>query len=98
MLKYTLYAVFILVIAIIGFIFLSRNEAEIAIDFFLGQPVSFGVGAWVLLSFIIGCGVAWLIVLPSSFASKIMNKKQGRKLKSQQEEILRLKGESTKGN
>jgi uncharacterized membrane protein YciS (DUF1049 family) len=97
-LKFTLYAVFILVIAIIGFIFSSRNEAEIAIDFFLGQPISLGGGMWVLLSFIVGCVVAWLIILPSHVASKIMNKKQSRKLKSQQEEILRLKGESTKGN
>jgi len=97
-LKFTLYIVFILVIAIIGFIFSSRNETEIAIDFFLGQPVSFGGGIWILLSFIIGCMVAWLIILPSHVASKIMNKKQSRKLKNQQEVILRLKGESTKGN
>jgi len=97
-LKFTLYAVFILVVAIIGFIFSSRNETEIAIDLFFGQPVSLGGGLWVLLSFIIGCSVAWLISWPSHVASKIINKKQGRKLKSQQEEILRLKGESVKGN
>ncbi|MFT6267180.1 MAG: uncharacterized membrane protein YciS (DUF1049 family), partial [Oleiphilaceae bacterium] len=55
-------------------------------------------GLWVLLSFIIGCSVAWLISWPSYLTSKIINKKQRRKLKSQQEEILRLKGDSPKGN
>jgi len=97
-LKFTLYAVCILVIAVIGFNFLSRNETQIAIDFFLGQPVSFGGGVWILLSFILGCIVAWLVMLPSHVASKIMNKKQNRKLQSQQDELLRLKGESAKGN
>jgi uncharacterized membrane protein YciS (DUF1049 family) len=97
-LKFTLYAVFVLVIAIIGFVFSSRNETEMAIDFFFGQPVLFGGGDWILLSFILGSIVAWSIVLPSYFASKIINKKQSRKLKSQQEEILRLKGDSPKGN
>jgi uncharacterized integral membrane protein len=97
-LKFTLYTVFILFIAIIGFIFSSRNETEIAIDLFLGQPISLGGGLWVLLSFIIGCMLAWFISWPSYMASKMMNKKQSKKLKSQQEEILRLKGESAKGH
>jgi uncharacterized membrane protein YciS (DUF1049 family) len=96
-LKFILYAVFVFVIAIVGFMFASRNETEIAIDFFVGQPISFGGGAWVLLSFILGCFVAWLIILPSHLASKLINKKQNRKLKTQQEEILRLKGDSAKG-
>ena len=98
MLKFTLYAVFILVIAIIGFIFSSRNETEIAIDLFFGPPIALGGGLWVLTSFIVGCIVAWLISWPSHVAAKVMNKKQSRKLKSLQEEILQLKGESTKGN
>ncbi|MFT5717039.1 MAG: putative membrane protein [Oleiphilaceae bacterium] len=98
MLKFILYAVFILVIVIIGVMFSSRNETEIAIDLFFGKPVSLGAGLWVLLSFIIGCSVAWLISWPSYLTSKIINKKQRRKLKSQQEEILRLKGDSPKGN
>jgi len=97
-LKFTLYAVFILVIAIIGFIFSSRNETEIAIDLFFGPPIALGGGLWVLTSFIVGCIVAWLISWPSHVAAKVMNKKQSRKLKSLQEEILQLKGESTKGN
>jgi len=97
-LKYTLYVIFILVIVFIGIIFSSRNETEIAIDLFLGAPIVLGGGLWVLSSFIIGCIVAWLISWPSHLAAKIMNKKQSRKLKSLQEEILRLKGESTKGN
>lgn len=98
MLKFTLYAVFILLIVILGFIFSSRNETEVAIDLFFGQPISLGGGLWVLLSFIIGCMLAWLISWPSHVASKMINKKQARKLKSQQEEILQLKGDTAKGN
>ena len=98
MLKFTLYTVFILFIAIVGFIFASRNETEVASDLFLGQPISLGGRLWVLLSFIIGCIIAWCISWPSYMASKIINKKQSKKLKSLQEEVLQLKGESAKGN
>ena len=98
MLKFALYAVIVLVVALLGFIFASRNETEVALDLFLIQPVSFGVGLWVLSSFIIGCVVAWLISWPSHVALKIKNKNQSRKLKNQQDEILRLKGEPAKGN
>lgn len=98
MLKYIFYAVFVLIIVIIGIVFLSRNEAEVAVDFLFGQALTFGVGLWVLGSFIVGCLVAWLISWPSHIAVKAVNKKNSRKLKSLQDEILRLKGETTKGN
>ena len=98
MLKFVLYAVIVLVVALLGFIFSSRNETEVALDLFLIQPISLGVGLWVLSSFIIGCVVAWLISWPSHVALKIKNKNQSRKLKNQQDEILRLKGEPAKGN
>jgi len=97
-LKFALYAVIVLVVALLGSIFASRNETEIALDLFLIQPISLGVGLWVLLSFSIGCFVAWLISWPSHVALKIKNKNQSRKLKNQQEELLRLKGEPAKGN
>jgi len=97
-LKFVLYAVIVLVVALLGFIFSSRNETEVALDLFLIQPISLGVGLWVLSSFIIGCVVAWLISWPSHVALKIKNKNQSRKLKNQQDEILRLKGEPAKGN
>ena len=98
MLKIILYVVFVLVVVVAGIVFLSRNETEVAIDLFFGAPISLSVGLWVLISFITGCLVAWLISWPAHLASKLVNKTQSRKLKSQQEEILRLKGESTKGN
>jgi len=97
-LKFALYTVIILVVAFLGVIFAARNETEIALDFFLTQPISMRIGFWVLLSFIAGCLVAWLLVLPSYMALKLINKNQSRKIKKQQGELLLLKGESAKGN
>lgn len=96
-LKFILYAVFVFLIVIIAIIFSSRNETEVAVDLLLSQPISLGVGLWVLISFIAGSFVMWIITWPSHLASQIINKKQSRKLKAQQEEIVQLKGESAKG-
>mgnify|MGYP000707634883 CR=1 FL=1 len=98
MLKFLLYALFILIVIFFGIVFLSRNEAEIALDLFIAEPISLSIGLWVLISFIIGCLLAWAISWPAHLATKVMNKQQRRKLKNLQEEIVQLKGDVTKGN
>jgi len=97
-LKLVLSLLIVCVVVTVGLIFSFRNDAPVSIDFLLFQFSSMGLGFWVLLSFIVGIILGWLISLPKGLVLKFSNQHQQKKLDRQSHELSRLKGASVKGN
>lgn len=98
MLKLIVYSVIVLLVIVMGLIFGFRNETEIAVDFIFAHSPAVSIGFWILLSFLLGSIVGWVIGFPGNLALKLANKNLNRKLKRQENELSRLKGETVKGS
>ena len=96
-LKLLLYLVFVLIIALLGWIFASRNDTLVALDFLVTKIPSISLGRLVILSFLAGALLSCLVFLPKSLIHKIARKHYQQKANSQRNELLKLKGEPAEG-
>lgn len=94
--RYILYLLFLLLVAVAALMFSFRNKDLVSIDFFFFQSGSMSLGFWVIASFLVGSLLGWLVMLPAWLELKVSNKQRSRQLKSKDNELLRLKGDTAK--
>lgn len=94
--RFIFYSFLFLVIVGSALLFIFRNADVVTVDFILFQSSSLSLGFWILVSFLIGSALGWIIALPGWFGLKVLSRRRSKQLQSKQEELLRLKGESAK--
>ncbi len=88
----------LLLVFILAVAFIYRNGQSVSVDLLAFKVHSLHLGWWLILAFIVGGLFGLLARLPSSLGMRLRQQQQSRKLKKQEEELKRLRGEPAKGN
>ena len=97
-LKFLFDLILVIFFLLIGLAFAFRNDAVVPLDFIVYRIDSMHLGFLVTLSFCLGGVLGLLVRLPGMFKMRLTQRHHQRKLERQENEILRLKGESVKGS
>lgn len=87
----------VLTIALVGVVFVLRNDQLVTVDFLFTEFVSLSLGVWVLASLSVGLVLGLVCSLPAQILLSGSNKMKDKKLHSTQSKLNRLKRSSVKG-
>src|SRR5690606_14184670 len=87
----------IVLAALSALAFIQHNDQKVALDLWLFRTWPLSVGAWVLLGFILGMLLVWLLVLPGKVLGAVLIRRQGRNIDRQKAVLSNLQGETAKG-
>ena len=90
--------VLLLAVFLLALVFIYRNGETVTVDLLAFKVSSLHLGWWLILAFILGGLLGLFARLPALLGARLRHENQARKIKRQEEEIKRLRGEPAKGS